>query len=324
MKSHQEPRSGSSCAACKLLKRRCTPTCQFAPYFRSDEQNKFAKVHKVFGASKVSKILNEVPEEQREEAVHKVFGASKVSKSLNEVPEEQREEAVNTLGYEADMRLSDPVYGCFGAIASLQKKMVELQHDLILARARLAYYVDQTVLFSDDGANMYCPGIDMVEAFSGQDCLSFDPQRQEKTNYVAASYYHTVANKTTTITTLDPIKSTIKPQSPSSPLNPSKKSTTIPSEVKQARSNQTTNRRHWMNTSNCQPGRRRRERKGLGSRRAAENATDSGSHCAVSSVADCEGLSLLGWGDGDYKGEENKVKRKTTASQIEQENRKKV
>ncbi|GMI80892.1 LOB domain-containing protein 21 [Hibiscus trionum] len=111
----QEPRSTSSCAACKLLKRRCGPNCIFAPYFRSDEPKKFAKVHKVFGASNVSKILIEVPEEQREDTV-------------------------NSLAYEAEVRLQDPVYGCIGAIALLQRKMVELQHDLTLARARLALY----------------------------------------------------------------------------------------------------------------------------------------------------------------------------------------
>ncbi|XP_052875589.1 LOB domain-containing protein 21-like isoform X2 [Gossypium arboreum] len=114
MRSH-EPRSTSSCAACKLLKRRCSPTCIFAPYFRSDEPKKFAKVHKVFGASNVSKILIEVPEEQREDTV-------------------------NSLVYEAEARLRDPVYGCIGAIALLQRKMIELQHDLALARARLARY----------------------------------------------------------------------------------------------------------------------------------------------------------------------------------------
>ncbi|CAI9755347.1 unnamed protein product [Fraxinus pennsylvanica] len=43
-----------------------------------------------------------------------------------------------------------------------------------------------------------------------------------------------------------------------------------------------------------------------------------------SSVAEYGGPSLLGWGDGYYKGEENKVKRKTAASPAEQENRKKV
>ncbi|XP_055826682.1 LOB domain-containing protein 21-like [Solanum dulcamara] len=114
MKSN-EPRSSSSCAACKFLKRRCTPNCQFAPYFRSDEPKKFANVHKVFGASNVIKILNEVPQDQREDTV-------------------------NSLVYEAEVRLRDPVYGCIGAIASLQRKMVELQHDLMVTRAHLAYY----------------------------------------------------------------------------------------------------------------------------------------------------------------------------------------
>ncbi|KAK9913760.1 hypothetical protein M0R45_037569 [Rubus argutus] len=115
MKGTHEPRSSSSCAACKLLKRRCVPTCIFAPHFRSDEPNKFAKVHKVFGASNVSKILTEVPEEQREDTV-------------------------NSLAYEAEARLRDPVYGCIGAIAMLQGKMAELQQDLAIARARLACY----------------------------------------------------------------------------------------------------------------------------------------------------------------------------------------
>jgi len=110
-----EPRSSSSCAACKFLKRRCIPNCIFAPYFRSDECKKFAKVHKVFGASNVSKILIEVPEEQREDTV-------------------------NSLAYEAEARLRDPIYGCIGAIALLQRKMVELQHDLAIAKDRLARY----------------------------------------------------------------------------------------------------------------------------------------------------------------------------------------
>lgn len=114
MRAH-EPRSSSSCAACKLLKRKCTTTCIFAPYFRSDEPRKFAKVHKVFGASNVSKILTEVPEEQREDTV-------------------------NSLAYEAEARLRDPVYGCIGAIALLQRRMIELQQDLAIARARLARY----------------------------------------------------------------------------------------------------------------------------------------------------------------------------------------
>jgi hypothetical protein len=45
------------CAACKLLRRRCAAGCVFAPYFPPGEPHKFASVHKVFGASNVSKLL---------------------------------------------------------------------------------------------------------------------------------------------------------------------------------------------------------------------------------------------------------------------------
>lgn len=45
------------CAACKLLRRRCAEECPFFPYFSPHEPHKFAAVHKVFGASNVSKLL---------------------------------------------------------------------------------------------------------------------------------------------------------------------------------------------------------------------------------------------------------------------------
>ena len=48
---------GSPCASCKLLRRRCTKDCIFAPFFPADDPHKFAIVHKVFGASNVSKML---------------------------------------------------------------------------------------------------------------------------------------------------------------------------------------------------------------------------------------------------------------------------
>ncbi|CAO2817028.1 unnamed protein product [Amaranthus hypochondriacus] len=122
---NNEPRSSSSCAACKLLKRRCSLSCIFAPYFRANELRKFANVHKVFGASNVSKILNEVPEEHREETV-------------------------NSLLFEAEARLQDPVYGCLGAIALLQTQMFQLEHDLSVARARLAQYKAASSLCADN------------------------------------------------------------------------------------------------------------------------------------------------------------------------------
>lgn len=61
--SNTSPAGGGSlntitpCAACKLLRRRCAQECPFSPYFSPHEPHKFASVHKVFGASNVSKLL---------------------------------------------------------------------------------------------------------------------------------------------------------------------------------------------------------------------------------------------------------------------------
>ncbi|WJX31273.1 LOB domain-containing protein 12, variant 2 [Trifolium repens] len=105
--------SGSSpCASCKLLRRRCTQECIFAPYFPSDDPRKFAIVHKVFGASNISKMLQELPNHQRAEAV-------------------------NSLVYEANARVRDPVYGCVGAISYLQSQVSQLQMQLAVAQAEI-------------------------------------------------------------------------------------------------------------------------------------------------------------------------------------------
>ncbi|PKA57023.1 LOB domain-containing protein 4 [Apostasia shenzhenica] len=100
----------SPCAGCRLLRRRCSPDCVFAPYFPADEPHKFANVHKVFGASNVNKLLQEV-------AVA------------------QRSDAASSLVYEANARLRDPVYGCAGAVSNLQRQIDILSAQLALARA---------------------------------------------------------------------------------------------------------------------------------------------------------------------------------------------
>ncbi|GER25071.1 LOB domain-containing protein [Striga asiatica] len=100
------------CAACKLLRRRCAEDCVFAPYFPADEPHKFASVHKVFGASNVNKMLQELPEHQRGDAV-------------------------SSMVYEANARIRDPVYGCVGAISSLQNQIDTLQTQLALAQAEV-------------------------------------------------------------------------------------------------------------------------------------------------------------------------------------------
>ncbi|RWR81307.1 LOB domain-containing protein 12 [Cinnamomum micranthum f. kanehirae] len=100
------------CASCKLLRRRCSQDCIFAPFFPPGDPQKFAIVHKVFGASNVSKMLQELP-------IH------------------QRPDAVSSLVYEANARVRDPVYGCVGAISYLQNQVSQLKMQLAVAKAEI-------------------------------------------------------------------------------------------------------------------------------------------------------------------------------------------
>ncbi|EOX99696.1 LOB domain-containing protein 23, putative [Theobroma cacao] len=45
------------CAACKYLRRKCHSDCVFSPYFPSNNLQRFASIHKIFGASNVAKLL---------------------------------------------------------------------------------------------------------------------------------------------------------------------------------------------------------------------------------------------------------------------------
>ncbi|XP_047971740.1 LOB domain-containing protein 33-like [Salvia hispanica] len=96
----------SSCGACKFLRRRCTEECIFAPYFSYKQAaNHFA-------------------------AVHKVFGASNVSKLLSHLPEHSRSDAAITVSYEALARMEDPIYGCIAHIFALQQQVAILEEEI--------------------------------------------------------------------------------------------------------------------------------------------------------------------------------------------------
>ncbi|XP_010508576.1 PREDICTED: LOB domain-containing protein 16-like [Camelina sativa] len=106
--------SGSPCGACKFLRRKCASDCIFAPYFSSEQ-----------GAARFA-------------AIHKVFGASNVSKLLLNVPIRDRCEAVVTIAYEAQARLHDPVYGCVSHIFALQQQVAYLQAQVMQMKAQIA------------------------------------------------------------------------------------------------------------------------------------------------------------------------------------------
>lgn len=69
-----------------------------------------------------------------------------MTKLLNELHPSQREDAVNSLAYEADMRLRDPVYGCVGVISLLQHQLRQLQIDLSCAKSELSKYQSLGIL----------------------------------------------------------------------------------------------------------------------------------------------------------------------------------
>ncbi|KAG1354901.1 LOB domain-containing protein CRL1-like [Cocos nucifera] len=103
---------GSPCGACKFLRRKCVRGCVFAPYFCHEQ-----------GATHFA-------------AIHKVFGASNVSKLLMHLPVNDRSEAAITISYEAQARLQDPIYGCVAHIFALQQQVVNLQAQVASLKAQ--------------------------------------------------------------------------------------------------------------------------------------------------------------------------------------------
>ncbi|XP_010935757.1 LOB domain-containing protein 16 [Elaeis guineensis] len=117
--------AGSPCGACKFLRRKCASDCIFAPYFNSDQgPARFAAIHKIFGASNVSKLLLHVP-----------------------LPD--RCEAVVTIAYEAQARIRDPVYGCVAHIFALQQQVAILEAQLMQLKAQLAHTIAGSQLSGD-------------------------------------------------------------------------------------------------------------------------------------------------------------------------------
>lgn len=132
----------------------------FAPYFPPDQPQKFANVHKVFGASNVAKILNE----------------------LNTA---HREDAVNSLAYEADARLRDPVYGCVAVISALQYRLKQVQSDLHSAKLELANYIGPSAMlpilnqgFIPQIPNMTSPSVPTVLPYNMQPMLGINHHQQ--------------------------------------------------------------------------------------------------------------------------------------------------
>ncbi|KAK6277317.1 hypothetical protein POUND7_017640 [Theobroma cacao] len=106
------------CAACRYLRRRCPPDCIFSPYFPSNNPQRFVSIHRIYGASNVAKLLQQLPTHLRAEAADSLY-------------------------FEAQCRVEDPVYGCVGLIFLLQQQIHNAVSQLAKTQAEIAVLKSQ-------------------------------------------------------------------------------------------------------------------------------------------------------------------------------------
>uniref|UniRef100_A0A7N2LV74 LOB domain-containing protein n=1 Tax=Quercus lobata TaxID=97700 RepID=A0A7N2LV74_QUELO len=105
----------TKCAACKSLRRRCCKDCVLAPYFPPTNPQRFSRVHKVFGASNITKMLEQLP-------LH------------------LRAVAADCMSFEASSRVEDPVYGSVGIISQLQEQIIKAESELAKTKSEIAFH----------------------------------------------------------------------------------------------------------------------------------------------------------------------------------------
>ncbi|CAM8940938.1 unnamed protein product [Rhodiola kirilowii] len=105
--------ASTRCAACKCLRRKCLPDCILAPHFPLSNPQRFAWVHKVFGADNITKMLEQVP-------VH------------------MRGKAAECMIYEAETRMRDPVYGNVRVVWQLQQQITQVQIEILKIHGEIA------------------------------------------------------------------------------------------------------------------------------------------------------------------------------------------
>ncbi|KAI5341841.1 hypothetical protein L3X38_009716 [Prunus dulcis] len=110
------------CAACKYLRRRCPSDCILSPYFPSSDPQRFTYVNRIYGASNVAKMLQEL------------------------IMPHLRAEAAETWRYEAQCKIQDLIYGCIGVISQLYINKYKIYTECQLAKTRV-----EIALMNSDG-----------------------------------------------------------------------------------------------------------------------------------------------------------------------------
>ncbi|XP_054785966.1 LOB domain-containing protein 23-like [Prosopis cineraria] len=107
--------SSGRCAACRNQRRRCHSNCIFSPYFPANDPQRFAYVHRIYGGSRVGRILQQIPSSRRAEAADALY-------------------------FEAECRIEDPVCGCVKIISELWQQIHNTEIELARVQALVALH----------------------------------------------------------------------------------------------------------------------------------------------------------------------------------------
>ncbi|KAJ4961373.1 hypothetical protein NE237_021283 [Protea cynaroides] len=107
--------TSQACAACKYQRRKCASDCSLAPYFPPDQPKTFQNAHRLFGVSKISKILKQLTPTQKNDAMGSII-------------------------FQANMREKFPVHGCYGYICQLRFQIDQLQQELHAVQTQIGLY----------------------------------------------------------------------------------------------------------------------------------------------------------------------------------------
>ncbi|KAG6509286.1 LOB domain-containing protein 25-like [Zingiber officinale] len=76
--SSYESVSSKACAACRFRRQKCNGDCLLAPFFPAADESRFQKAHRLFGVSKMKKILEPLLPRQRAVAMATMIYESEV------------------------------------------------------------------------------------------------------------------------------------------------------------------------------------------------------------------------------------------------------
>ncbi|XP_076929737.1 uncharacterized protein LOC143594278 [Bidens hawaiensis] len=121
-----------ACASCRHQRKKCTQKCILAPFFPAEKTQEF-------------------------QAVHRVFGVSNVTKMVKGLTTEDAKKAVDSLVWEANCRVIDPVLGPLGEFQRVceELKFYKTQHQLANmhnSNIRQVPIMQDMVLYNNKGA----------------------------------------------------------------------------------------------------------------------------------------------------------------------------